>query len=73
MLNVKIFPKDKKGLEYNDKIASEQLFASSTVAENNFSSPNSSIMVAGFSSPELVMWIFLMTLISVQAQIKIRV
>ena len=79
MLNVKILPKDKKRLEYDDKIASEQLVASSAVTENktidfdNSSSRNSSIMVAGLSSPELVMWIFLMTLISVQAQIRIHV
>ena len=79
MLNAKKPPKEKKRLEYDDKIASEQLVASSTVAENktidfdNFSCPNSSIMVAGLSSPELVMWIFLMTLILVQAQIRIHI
>ena len=79
MLNIKKPPKEKKRLEYDDKIASKQPVASSTVADNktidfdNFSSPNLSIMAAGLSSPELVMWIFLMTLILVQAQIRIHV
>ena len=54
LLNVKP-PKEKKRLNY---VASEQIVASSTVAENktanfdDFSSPNSSVMVAGLSSPE---------------------
>ena len=54
LLNVKP-PKEKKRLNY---VASEQIVASSTVAENkttnfdNFSSPNSSVMVAGLGSPE---------------------
>ena len=45
-------------MEYDDKIVSEQLVASSTIAENksidfdDFNSPNLSIMVAGLSSPE---------------------
>ena len=48
-------PKEKKTLNY---VASEQMVASSTAAENktpnfdNFSSPNSSVMVACLSSPE---------------------
>ena len=76
LLNIKP-PKDKKRLKY---VASEQIVASSTVAENkstnfdNFSSPNSSIMVAGLSSPEFDTEFkkisdvnFLMTLILVQA------
>ena len=51
-------PKEKKRLKYDDEIASKQIVASSTVAENkttdfdNFSSPNSSIVVTGLSSPE---------------------
>ena len=54
LLNVKP-PKEKKRLNY---VASEQIVASGTVAENkatnfdNFSSPNSSVVVAGLSSPE---------------------
>ena len=76
LLNIKP-PKEKKRLKY---VASEQIVASSTVAENkstnfdNFSSPNSSIMVAGLSSPEFDTEFkkisdvnFLMTLILVQA------
>ena len=57
LLNAKP-PKENKRLKYNDKIASEQTAASSPVAGNkttdfdNFSSSNSSIMVAGLSSPE---------------------
>ena len=57
MLNVKP-PKEKTRLEYDDKIASENLAASSTAAENksidfdDFSSPNSSIKVACLSRPE---------------------
>ena len=53
LLNVKP-PKEKMRLNY---VASEQIVASSTVAENkttnfdNFSSPNSSVMVAGLGSP----------------------
>ena len=55
LLNVKP-PKEKQRLKY---VASEQIVASSTVVENkttnfdNFSSPNSSVVVAGLSSPEL--------------------
>ena len=54
LLNVKP-PKEKMRLNY---VASEQIVASSTIAENkttnfdNFSSPNSSVMVACLSSPE---------------------
>ena len=54
LLNVKP-PKEKKRLNY---VASEQIVASSTVPENktanfdDFNSPNSSVMVAGLSSPE---------------------
>ena len=82
LLNVKP-PKEKKTLKY---VAREQIIVSSTVAENkttnfdNFSSPNSSIMVAGLNSPKFdtefkksVMRIFLMTLILVQAQIRIQI
>ena len=45
-------------MEHDDEIVSEQLVASSTIAENksidfdDFNSPNSSIMVTGLSSPE---------------------
>ena len=57
MINVKP-PKEKKRLEYDDKIASQQLVASSTVTESksidfdDFSFPNPSIMVAGFNGPQ---------------------